>query len=149
MSINDNLMRVRAIVDAFNERDLDGFLSLHDSGMNGFEPPHPKAVNREKLSEWVLGLQAAFSDGRWIVEFAFGGEEVWVGAEFQMTGTHDGPLSTPWETVEATHRSIDVHWAGVYAFTEDSRVWHLYTYFDLCDVLVQIGVGAPILSPPG
>jgi steroid delta-isomerase-like uncharacterized protein len=142
---HENAGIVRALYDAFNDRDFDRGLELLADGFQLLnvatgEVFHGREGNLRFLNGWV----SAFSDARAEVERIVADDACAV-VEFHGRGTHDGAFPTPMGTIPPSGRTIDFRLVDVWEISGGKLV-RGRTYFDSATILRQIGALA--WSPP-
>ena len=140
MSVEDNLQKVDAMIEAFNSHDQDRYVGLHAESIIHHDPAHPEPFKgRAALREHFQGFAKAFPDVRVEKVRAFGQGD-WVSAEYTLTGTHTGPLKGPGgETIPATNKPVRLQGLGLYK-VEGGEVTETRDYFDQLGFMAQLGL---------
>jgi len=136
---------MRQIIDAINADDRERFkqakahLTVHkDLGTDSI------FLTDESVTEWVWKWRQALPDLRGEITTCFASGEQGV-LEVEWTGTHRGELESPLGAVPATGRAISI--PGVLMCrVQDGKVVKSTHYFDLLQVLAQLGVTPPASS---
>jgi len=119
-------------VAAFNQRDLEGYLTLYDDSVTVYgygEGPLDKAGARE----FYAGILAALSDVD-LQLFEAVEDAASIAVRFVLTGTHTGELAG----VPATGRPISQNGITILRF-RDGRVIERWSVADFLSVMMQIG----------
>src|SRR3989442_9839216 len=107
MSVEANLKVIDDATKALNDRDLNGFESLHLNSANQRDPQNPEGIKGVKAIR--AGLEPflkAFPDIRLVTERQFGAGD-WITQLSHMRATHTGPLEVPGgPTIPATNKSV-------------------------------------------
>ncbi|MEE9173351.1 MAG: ester cyclase [Thermoplasmata archaeon] len=140
MSVEENLQKVDAIVEAFNPHDWDRFAGLFAESAVLYAPDLPEPLKgRDALRERFQGLEKAFPDLH-IEKLRTIGQGDWVCAEFSSTGTHKGPLPGPGgQTIPATNKTTRDPVAVVFKF-EGGQITEAHEYRDVLGMMTQLGL---------
>jgi predicted ester cyclase len=97
--------------------------------------------------EFVRGWGVAFPDLR-IEHLRLVADEGHVAAEYEIVGTHTGPLVTPRGHIPPTAMEVQLRCADVLE-VHSGRITNIRTYFDSVTLLRQLGIvpGSPIHAP--
>ncbi len=141
MSVEENLQRIDAIVEAFNAHDWDRHAGLfaESAVLHGPDLPDP-LKGRNAIRERFQGLEKAFPDIHIeeVVRTIAQGD--WVSAEFSSTATHKGPLPGPGgQTIPATNKTTRDQVAVVFKF-EGGQVTEAHEYRDVLGMMAQLGL---------
>ncbi len=140
MSVEENLQKVDAIIEAFNPHDWDRFAGLFAESAVVYVPDSPEPLKgRDALRERFQGLEKAFPDIH-IEKVRTIGQGDWVCAEFISTGTHEGPLPGPGgQTIPATNKTARDPVAVVFKF-EGGQITEAHEYRDVLGMMAQLGL---------
>ncbi len=140
MSIEENLQRVDAGIEAFNDRDLDRFVGLRAESVVRHTPALPEPIKgREALREFLQGFFVAFPDGH-VEKVRSFGQGDWAIVELTFTGTHTGPLPGPGGTaIPATNKAVRLPYAIVVK-SEGGEVTEEHEYYDQLGFMAQLGL---------
>jgi predicted ester cyclase len=102
---------------------------------------------RAGFIEFNRGWAAAFPD-LLLASFQYCGSDRRAVVEYEMVGTHTGPLLTPQGHVPATGMGVQVRICDVLEVA-DGKVTYIRSYFDTVTMLRQLGVmaGTPMHAP--
>jgi NTE family protein len=102
---------------------------------------------RDGFLEFTRGWSVAFPDRRF-GKLNLSSGETRIVAEYEMEGTHTGPLVTPRGHLPATGMEVQVSFCDVLDIS-DGAVSHIRSYFDSVSLLRQLGLlnGSPIHAP--
>jgi len=125
-----------AMVEAFNNNDLDTYMNLAGSAVYN-ELGTGRSLSGNDLKEALAGWRAAFSDvtGTITNTIELGDQVV---QEITWAGTHDGPLATPDGEIPASgnHQTTP---AVIISEYEGDQLKESRHYFDLMSLMAQIG----------
>ena len=140
MSVEENLQKGEALIEAYNAKDLDAFVADAAESWVGHSPDQPEPLKgREALREWMGTFFTAFPDSRWETARSFGQGD-WTCAEIVFTGTHTGPLPVPGGVmIPATNKPFRVTFVMVSKF-EGDEVTETRVYYDQLGYLAQLGL---------
>ncbi len=141
VSNNGHREMVNGAIQAFNDHDLDRWMSFYAEDVihiqpDKSEPQRGRAVIREdyQVSTWL-----PFPDFHFDLELAFGQDD-WLCVHGTFRGTQDGPLQGPDDTViEPTHRSVSIPLCMVIR-VEDGLMTEVHEYNDQLTFLTQLGL---------
>ena len=137
--MNTNTIQIgRAMLDAFNARDLNAWAAQLSDDYTGSYPGMRAIAGKEAARAYNAPFLTAFSDLNFQINQVFEkGDTVvyaWTGA-----GTHDGPLATPAGQVPPTGRRGPVE--GVLISTvKNGKIVREETYWNQIDLLTQLGL---------
>ena len=141
MAKSDVNQQVQAYIEAVNRHDWDAAAELLSPDVLLVD--HSLGGILRGREEWVGRFKPfteAFPDGRleqgWAVT-----EGRRLAHEVVARGTHTGPLPLPTgETVPATGRSIEVHFAGIWEADGGQQVTEAHYYANPMELLTQLGI---------
>lgn len=140
MTVEENLQKVEAYFEAFNDQDPDRMYGLYAESIVARGPALPEPLKgRAAYREFGEGLRKAFPDVHIELVRAFGQDD-WVSYEYTVTGTHKGPFPGPGgETIPATNKTVHLDICTV-AKIEGGRFTEEHNYFDLLGMMTQLGL---------
>jgi NTE family protein len=147
MSSNANLDVARTLYESLVGRDFEragGLLTEEVLALN--MATGDIYTGREGFLQFARGWAGAFPDLRFGTPKISGGSDS-VAVEYQLEGTHTGPLVTPRGHLPPTGMQVQVSFCDVLDF-RDGRIEHLRSYFDAVSLLRQLGLlnGSPLHS---
>lgn len=137
-------MAVRDVVhqsmEAFNRHDAAAFTALYGEGATVHDPQYSEPLRshgaiRKDIEDFFL----AFPDVRASVGTVLASEES-AAFEFELRGTHEGPLVTPTGDIPATHRPLALRGSRFIRVDEQGRITECNRYFDLAAILQQLAL---------
>ncbi len=143
MAQSDLSGQVLAYIEAVNRHDWDAAAELLSP--NVLLVDYSLGGTLHGREAWVARFKPfteAFPDGRL--------EQTWavtegrrLAHEVVARGTHTGPLPLPTgETMPATGRSIEVHFAGIWEADDEQLVTEAHYYANPMELLTQLGITA-------
>lgn len=126
----------RAVIEAFNNNDLDGYMRLVGDA-EYHELATGRSVSGDALREALAGWRTAFSDATGTITSTIesGGQVV---QEVTWSGTHDGPLATPDGEIPPSGARQTTP-AVIVSVYEGDQLKESRHYFDLMTLMAQIG----------
>ena len=147
LTAQDNATVVRALYEAFNQRNTDKSLSLVTDDVKWMNLPfNVNYSGRAGYREYVENWTQAMPDCKVEVVNVVAGEE-WTAVEFIGRGTHTGPLTGPQGTIPATHKKLEMKFCEVLR-VRDGQIALAHLYFDAATMLRQFGL-LPQITAPG
>ena len=141
MSAKDNAATVRAINDAFNDRDWDYAMSKAADDAEWVNVPTGQTFRGpEGVRQFLEGWATAFPDSRVETTNVIADEHGAV-LEFVGRGTQTGTLRGPLGDLPPTGRHVETPFVQVVQF-RDGKITRARLYFDLAGMMQQLGVGA-------
>ncbi len=140
MSVEENLQKIDASIEAFNDHDVERFAGLRAESHVFQAPDLPEPLKgREALREYLQGFVDAFPDGQVEKLRAFGQGD-WAVVEFAFTGTNSGPLPGPGgKAIPATNKPVRFVERIVLKF-EDGEITAEHHYWDQLGLMSQLGL---------
>jgi steroid delta-isomerase-like uncharacterized protein len=139
MPTTDNANVIKALFDAFNERDFDNAAALVTEDFElvdyafGFTFRGPAG-----LLQWFQGFVTAGPDARaQLMRTIVEGE--WVASEHIGRFTQTGPLVTPAGEIPPTGQKVEIQFAEVYQI-KDGKIALLHAYYDGATIMRQLGL---------
>jgi steroid delta-isomerase-like uncharacterized protein len=127
-------------VKAFNEKDTNGFAALYAADAVIHDPLYPQPLaGRDAIEQDAVDVRRALSDARFTVRrIIVSGETAAV--EYNLSGTHDGPLATPDGEIAATGRPLSMDGAVFSRLNAQGEVVEERRYHDVAGMLAQLGI---------
>ena len=140
MSVEENIRVANADFEALNAQDWDRYLGLHAESFVLYAPDSPEPrKGRAALREWIQGFVNAFPDLRAETVRSFGQGD-WVCVEYNVSGTHKGPLAGPGgEAIPATNKPIRLPGTVVFK-VEGGEITEAHEYYDILGMMAQLGL---------
>ena len=140
MSVEENLTKLDAALEAFNAKDWDRYYAsfaesvvTHAPGVSG--PIKGRAALREADQEYLT----AIPDMQVTKERSFGQDD-WICVEVSLTGTHTGPMSAPGGgVIPATHKTVRSRECYLYRF-DGGEIAEQHLYADVMGYMAQLGL---------
>lgn len=140
MAEADSLKVIEAVENAMRARDWVAFANLHADDVSLHSPDNPEPLRgRAAVQSWYEGFVNGMPDldAKSLRTFAQG---EWVCGEYEVTGTHTGPLSGPeGESIPPTNKRIHVANCSVYK-VKGGKVTEVHEYYDLMGFMAQLGL---------
>lgn len=134
------LERHQAAVDAFNAHDVEAVSDVYASDGVLHDPQHPDPISgRDAIRQAYAEMFRSFPDVQVTIRsrHLVGNLLVY---ELQLTGTNQGPISTPAGDRPATGRRVDLP-AAVFADLDiDGRFLVTRRYYDVAAMVRQLGL---------
>lgn len=141
MTQHGNVALIEELDRAFHKRDWDKIEELHAENvvLRAPDSPQPR-TGRKALLEWYMGFFRAFPDMDAKLERVFAQGE-WVCGEFDISGTHTGPLAggPGGQTIPATGKKVRMRGSTIYQ-VQGGKVAEVHEYFDQLGFLSQLGL---------
>lgn len=139
MAGQDNVATVRALNEAFNNRDWEAAIALTTPDVQSVNVATGQSFQGpDGLRQFLQGWATAFPDSRVETTTALA-DDVSALLEFRGRGTHSGPLQSPAGDIPPTGRSVDIPFAQVLEL-RDGKIARARLYFDSMTLLQQLGV---------
>lgn len=139
MAGQDNVATVRALNEAFNNRDWEAAIALTTPDVESVNMATGQTFQGpDGLRQFLQGWATAFPDSRVETTTALA-DDVSALLEFRGRGTHGGPLQSPAGDIPPTGRSVDIPFAQVLEL-RDGKIARARLYFDSMTLLQQLGV---------
>ena len=90
MSVEDNKLTVRRLIEAHNRQDAAAAAACFADGASN----HGRVAGPKRMAEVYRSLYSVFPDYHWDLQVLLA-EETWVCAQVMMTGTHRGSPALP------------------------------------------------------
>lgn len=126
--------------DAFNRDDPAGFAAIYAEGAMVHDPQSPQPIiGRAAIEQDVAEVRRAMPDARFTLRSMLqsGGT---VAIEYEVSGTHLGPLALPDGEVAPTGRRLELPGAVFARVDDEGFIIEERRYYDVADLLVQIGL---------
>jgi steroid delta-isomerase-like uncharacterized protein len=139
MSPQKNEKVVRELYDAINHRNPDQAASLIAQDCQIMDVPFGETRRgpdgwREAYDFWI----DAFPDGKVKITRAVA-TDTFVVVEYDGSGTHDGPLTTPEGEISPTGRRADTKFCDVVE-VRNEKITRIHSYFDAATLMRQLGI---------
>lgn len=137
MTTDTNEMHLQRAFEAWNARDLDGYLALYDDSirLHGYSP---EPMDKSAVRAFYQMIHQAF-DGPTLTFHDVFGDGDRLAVRFTMTGTHRGDFVG----VPPTGRTVVVDGITVLHF-RDGRCVERWSSVDMYGWLAQLGVVQPL-----
>lgn len=125
-------------IDLWNAHDREGWVGLFDERAELEAPGGLRLTGRAGAEQFYDAWNEAFPDNAIEDQLVFGAGNQ--GAEEgKFGGTHTGTLRSPAGDIPPTGKTVVSRYAAV-SRVEDGRIISFHMYFDLADVLGQLGL---------
>ena len=136
----DPRKRYATAVDAFNSADPVGFAAIYAEDAIVHDPLYAHPLHgRSAIEQDAVEVRRAMPDARFTLREALQ-EGATVAVEYELRGTHLGPLALPDGEVAPTGRTLHILGAVVARFDHEGFVLEERRYFDVAGLLAQVGV---------
>lgn len=135
----ENAAVVREIYDLWNARDLDAALDLATDDVDITLMAYgQRLTGREGFRRFMERFAIAFPDMKKELtnQIASGDQVV---CEFELRGTHEGPLSTPTGEIPPTGKAVHLFVVEVLTI-RDGKLTTLRNYSDTATLMRQLGL---------
>lgn len=131
---------VKQMIEAFNRHDADAVAAFFSDNAVAPDPAYPEPLRgKEAIRKDMADFFVTFPDIETrATESVASGDTV--ATEWQMTGTHKGPLNTPDGPVEATGRPVRINVATFARLNEQGLITEHRRYYDLAGLIQQLGL---------
>ena len=135
---NDTKALLEYGIELWNAHNRDGWVGLFDDRAELEAPGGLVLSGRAGAERFYDTWNEAFPDSaiQDAVVFGTGGQGA---EEAKFGGTHTGTLRSPAGDIPATGKAVLSRYAAV-SHVEDGRITSFHMYFDLVEVLAQLGV---------
>lgn len=124
--------------EAFNAHDPKAFAATYAEDAVVHDPLYPQPLKgRDAIEQDVVELLRAFPDARFTLGPALQDGET-VAAEYNLRGTHQGPLASPNGEIPATGKSLDSNGAVFSKFNAEGEVVEERRYYDVAGLFAQL-----------
>jgi steroid delta-isomerase-like uncharacterized protein len=139
MSAKDSYERAAR---AFNEKDTKAFAALYAADAVIHDPLYPQPLNgRDAIEQDLADVRRALPDARFTLRAVIQSGEA-AAVEYNLSGTHQGPLATPDGEIPATGKSLSTDGAVFSRFNERGEVVEERRYYDVAGMLAQLGLSS-------
>ena len=129
-------------VEAFNSHDAKAFAATYAADAVVHDPLYPQPLKgRDAIEQDIVEFLRAFPDARFTLGPLLQNGETFA-AEYNLRGTHRGPLASPGGEIPATGKSIDNGGAVFSKFNADGEVSEERRYYDVAGLLAQLEMTA-------
>jgi steroid delta-isomerase-like uncharacterized protein len=139
VSAEENAALARRIYDLWNDRDLDAALDLATDDVDIRLMAYGQTLaGRDGFRRFMERFARAFPDMKKELtnQIASGDQVV---CEFELRGTHDGPLQTPAGEIPPTGRAVHLFVIEVMTM-RDGKLANLRNYSDTATLMRQLGI---------
>jgi steroid delta-isomerase-like uncharacterized protein len=131
---------VRQQTAAINRHDSAGAAGFYTATAGVADPQYPEQLRgTEAISKDFADWFTAFPDFRLDFTKVIGNGDTYA-IEGRMSGTHQGPLLGPAGHIPATNKRVELGIAVFGRLDGDGRVAEEHRYYDLADILGQLGL---------
>ena len=135
----ENVKLVRSLYEYYSQKDIETAATLVSDDFEWIVMPFGQTVTgREGFKQMFGGFGIPFPDSTIHVKNSVDGGDCVV-MEYDFTGTHNGPLTTPAGEIPATGQAINIPGCEVYQI-RNGKIVSLHTYFDAATMMMQIGL---------
>jgi steroid delta-isomerase-like uncharacterized protein len=129
-------------VEAFNKKDARAFAALYAVDAVVHDPLYPQPLRgRDAIEQDVAEVRLAFPDARFTLGSVLEAGET-AALEYNLRGTHLGPLATPEGEIPATGKSLSTDGAVFSRFNDRGEIVEERRYYDVAGMLAQLGLSA-------
>lgn len=147
MDTQGQVATARALIEAFNAGDWDGFRATLAQDVVYEESGTGRRVEgADAYIDLCRGWREGFPDARGTVRWAAASDDT-VALEMLWEGTHTGLLASPAGTMPPSHRRISVP-ATVWSRFVGDRAQEIHHHLDMLTMLTQLGA-IPEPTPAG
>jgi steroid delta-isomerase-like uncharacterized protein len=131
---------VAASAEAFNSHDPSAYAAVFAADAKVVDPFYPEPLSgRDAIRQDLADFQRAFPDAKIaIVTKLVDGERV--AAEWEMAGTHTGPLATPDGEIAPTNRRFELRGCDFARANSAGQIVEERRYYDVAGLLGQLGI---------
>ncbi len=127
-------------IDAFSKRDVKAYSAIYAQDAVIHDPMYPQPLKtRAEIEKDFMDFVKAFPDITVKFNHAFEKDQ-WAALDWQMAGTHKGPLTGPQGTIAATNKRIDFRGALIYKINPTGLVTEQFLYYDTAALSKQLGI---------
>lgn len=127
-------------IEAFNRDDPAGFAALYADDAVVYDPQYPQPlVGREAILQDAVDLRRSLPDARFTIRMVLQRDES-AAVEYDLGGTHLGPLSLPDGELEPTGLHVDLPGGAFSRFDSEGRVAEERRYYDVAGMFNQLGI---------
>ncbi len=131
---------VRKAIEAINQHNLDGLMSLYAKDVLHLHPFPQPTIGIEALRKENSEFFDAFPDLRFEVSNLLSKGD-WASAEFVLKGTNKGPIVTPEGTsIPATNRIVVRRSSVFWRLDSEGLIAEEHFYFDAGVIFRQLGI---------
>jgi steroid delta-isomerase-like uncharacterized protein len=130
----------RRAVAGFNKDDTRGFAALYAASAIVYDPLYPQPLKgRDAIEQDVVDVRRAFPDARFTLRAVIEAGET-AAVEYNLGGTHSGPLATPDGEIPATGKQLSIGGAVFSRLNAQGEVVEERRYYDVAGMLAQLGL---------
>lgn len=135
----ENLQVVQSLYEFYGQKNVEAAAALVSDDFEWVVVPFGQTVTgKEGFKEMFGGFGIPFPDSTIKVKNSIAGDDCVV-MEYDFTGTHNGPLTTPAGEIPATGQPINIPGCEVYQL-RNGKITSLHTYFDVPTMMQQLGL---------
>ena len=121
--------------------DLDGVMKLYAKDAVVTDPAYPEPLRgHEEIRKDAADFFRAFPDVSFKFTDVFQKNERTGATQFQMSGTHTGPLALPAGEVPPTGKRFNIMGVGIVTLDDSGLIKEELRYYDVATVLTQLGL---------
>jgi len=136
---------LKKLTTAMNGHDAKAVSALYANDAVAYDPQYPEPLRgQHAIEQDAASFMKGFSDARLEFSNVFEKDGRNGAAEFQFSGTHDGPLTSPAGDIPATNKQMDMRGGGFVKLNESGLIVEERRYYDTGQMMQQLGLtGAP------
>jgi steroid delta-isomerase-like uncharacterized protein len=139
MTAKDSYSRA---VEAFNRKDARAFAALYAVDAIVIDPLYSQPLKgRDAIEQDIEEVLRAFPDARFTLGAVLEAGET-AALEYNLRGTHLGPLATPDGEVPASGKSSSTDGAVFSRFNDRGEIVEERRYYDIAGMLAQLGLSS-------
>jgi steroid delta-isomerase-like uncharacterized protein len=139
MSAKDSYSKA---VEAFNKQDASAFAALYAVDAIVHDPLYPQPLRgRDAIQQDAVEVLRALPDARFTLAGVLEAGEA-AALQYNLSGTHLGPLATPEGEIPATGKSFSTDGAVFSRINERGEVVEERRYYDVAGMFSQLGLSS-------
>jgi steroid delta-isomerase-like uncharacterized protein len=139
MSAKDSYARA---VEGFNKEDTRVFAALYAANAIVHDPLYPQPLQgRDTIEQDAVDVRRAFPDARFTLRELIEAGDI-TAVEYNLSGTHSGPLATPDGEIPATGKALSIDGAVFSRLNSHGEVMEERRYYDVAALLTQLGLSS-------
>ena len=139
MSTKDRYTRA---VEGFNKGDTGVFAALYAANTVVHDPLYPQPLKgRNAIEQDTVDVRRAFPDARFTLRAVIEEGET-AAVEYNLSGTHLGPLATPDGEISPTGKALNIDGAVFSRLDAHGEVVEERRYYDVAGMLTQLGLSS-------
>jgi steroid delta-isomerase-like uncharacterized protein len=129
-------------VEAFNKKDARAFAALYSVDAIVHDPLYPQPLTgRDAIEQDAEEVHRALPDARFTLSSVVEAGEI-AAVQYNLKGTHLGPLATPDGEIPATGKALSTDGAVFSKFNDRGEVVEERRYYDVAGMLAQLGLSS-------